>query len=234
MQKMRSECLWFAKWVGLTCVVIVYRTGRLMLRRNTVMRTIRTILVLLAILLNSSGAVAQTRYFPPRSLDDDSRSDEFRSHWYSAALKALDEPSLWELSKLQKGESYRFLWLRSFHHPVAVRIDVRSDGSSQLVTKMTSGAGGYEPGQLTKSTSIGLTKVQTDRFLNKLKKHAFWELEPQNRESGGCDGAEWIIEGVRDGSYRIVLRWSPMNGPVRDLGLFMLKDLARLKVPADE
>jgi len=205
-----------------------------MLRRNTVMRTIRTILVLLAILLNSSGAVAQTRYFPPRSLDDDSRSDEFRSHWYSAALKALDEPSLWELSKLQKGESYRFLWLRSFHHPVAVRIDVRSDGSSQLVTKMTSGAGGYEPGQLTKSTSIGLTKVQTDRFLNKLKKHAFWELEPQNRESGGCDGAEWIIEGVRDGSYRIVLRWSPMNGPVRDLGLFMLKDLARLKVPADE
>ena len=51
----------------------------------------------------------QTRYFPPRSLDDEPKVDEFLSRWYSAALKALDEPSLWEWSKSQKEESYRFL-----------------------------------------------------------------------------------------------------------------------------
>ena len=186
-------------------------------------------------LVSGLSAVAQTQYFPPRSLDsNDPKSDDFLSQWYSAALKALDEPSLWELSKSQKGESYRFLWLRTFHHPVSVRIDIRTDGSSQLTMRITSGAGGYGPGHLVKNTSTGLTKVQTNSFLSEVKTNGFWQIESPHGEPGGCDGAEWIIEGVRDGTYRIVSRWSPTGGPVRGLGLFMLKDLAGLKIPADE
>jgi len=177
--------------------------------------------------------VAQTPYFPPGSLSDIPRNDEFLSQWYSAQLKALDEPSLWALSKSQKGQSYRFLWLRTFHHPIAIRIDIKADGSAQLTTKMTSGAGGFKPGRLMKNITSGLTKEQTDRFLNKIKQHGFWELAA-HREPAGLDGAEWIIEGVKDGNYRIVNRWSPKGGPVRVLGLFMLNGLAKLKIPPDE
>ena len=172
-------------------------------------------------------------YFPPRSLEDDLKRDEFLSQWYSAALKALDEPSFWERSKSQKEESHRFLWLRTFHHPVAIRIDIKADGSSQLTEKTTSGAGGYGPGVLTKNTSTALTKARTDHFLSEVKKLAFWQIESRPRELG-CDGAEWIIEGVRDGIHRVVVRWSPHDGPVRALGLFMLQDLAGLKIPGRE
>lgn len=184
------------------------------------------------ILICSMPSIAQTRYFPPRSLDENLRGDEFLSQWYSAALQALDEPSLWERSKSQKEESYRFLWLRTFHHPVAVRIDIKADGS-QLTVKMTSGAGGYHPGHLTKNASFKLTKAKTDNLLSEVKKDGFWQIE-SGRGGGGCDGADWILEGVRDGTYRVVVRWSPQNGPVRDLGLFMLEDLARLKIRADD
>lgn len=182
----------------------------------------------------ASMASAQTSYFPPRSFDNDQRGDEFLSQWYSAALKALNEPSLWERSKSQKEESYRFLWLRSFHHPVAVRVDIKPDGSSEVTVKITSGAGGSAPGDLTKNASTVLTKVQTDRFLSEVKKVGLWQIERRLRDQSGTDGAEWIIEGVRDQAYCVVTRWSPKNGPVRELGVFMLEQLAGLRIPARE
>jgi hypothetical protein len=48
------------------------------------------------------------------------------------------------------------------------------------------------------------------------------------------DGAQWIIEGVRNGSYHIVDRWSPTNGEIRALGLFMVNELAKMKLAASE
>lgn len=181
----------------------------------------------------STTTLGQTRYFPPRSLDEDARGDEFLSQWYSDELRTLDEPSLWELSKSKKEESYRFLWLRTFHHPIAVRIDIKADGSSQLTVKMTSGTGGFRPGHLVRNSKSFLTKEQTDSFLEKIKQHKFWELTP-TREPGGNDGAEWILEGIKNGTYHTVDRWTPQDGPVRAIGLFMVNELAKLKIPAEE
>ncbi len=51
------------------------------------------------------------QFFPQSSLDV--RGDEFKAKWYSAQLRALQEPSLLALSKHGEAESYRFLWLRA-------------------------------------------------------------------------------------------------------------------------
>jgi hypothetical protein len=64
---------------------------------------------------------AQGQYFPKSSLD--SRGRELKSQWYSSQLRALQEPSLLSLSKSPSAESYRFLWLRTFNHPIAIRLD---------------------------------------------------------------------------------------------------------------
>lgn len=48
------------------------------------------------------------------------------------------------------------------------------------------------------------------------------------------DGAEWSIEGVKDGTYHVVTRWTPRQGPIYTLGRFFLFDLARLQIPKDE
>jgi hypothetical protein len=78
-----------------------------------------------------------------------------------------------------------------------------------------------------------LTSEQTDWFLGKIEAHHFWKL-PSIHEDRGVDGAQWIVEGVRIGTYHIVDRWSPEDGEIRVLGLFMVNDLAKLKLEAKE
>ena len=77
-------------------------------------------------------------YFPPTVVD------EFTANWYGRFLNAFDEPSLWELSKKSPTQSYRFTWLRTFHHPVVVRIDVRPDGICELTSKIGLGSATLE------------------------------------------------------------------------------------------
>lgn len=174
-------------------------------------------------LLFSCVADAHIHYFPP----------DFPPNWYEDHLKALKEPSLWESSKTQKTQSYRFLWLRTFHHPIAIRIDVNPDGRALLTTKITSGAGGYKPGKLIENETHVLTAVETNWFFGKIEALNFWKL-PSSQEDRGVDGAQWIIEGVKDGKYHIVDRWSPRDGEIRALGLLFLEDLAKMKFAAKE
>jgi len=61
----------------------------------------------------------QLRYFPVGTFGP-LNSDLFVREWYSKHLVAMEEPSL-SCGVLEDTETYRFLWLRTFHNPVAVR-----------------------------------------------------------------------------------------------------------------
>lgn len=190
-----------------------------------------------ALVLGALAALAQSAYFPAKAFDSDTRSDRFMAHWFSGQLSALEEPSLLAMSKDKSLQSYRFLWLRTFHHPVAVRVDIRSDGSATLTTKIADGAGGYEPGKLTTNTSRLLSQQETAGMLAAIKDSGFWPLSgpiPRDPGSFGTDGSEWCIEGVNDGTYHMVTRWSPKNGAIYTLGRYFLFDLGRLKIAKDE
>lgn len=192
-------------------------------------------LALLLLLGALSAGFAQEPYFPQGVLEDNAQGDAFRLNWYSKQLKALEEPSLFQESKRSSAESYRFVWLRTFHHPVVVRVDLQADGSAKVTTKVSSGAGGYEPGKLVENTSRPLTQQQTEKFLATIQRLQFRELPAhENPETAGCDGAQWIIEGVRDGEYHVVDRWSPTKGAVHDLGLMFIFGLAQMKIPKDQ
>jgi hypothetical protein len=137
------------------------------------------------------------------------------------------------MAKDSKVESYRFIWLRTFHHPVIVRVDIKADGGAELTTKVSNGAGGYEPGKLMESASRPLIQRQTEKFLATIKRLKFWEL-PTYSEGVGNDGSQWIIEGVKDGKYHVVDRWTPGKGAVHDLGLTFVFGLAQMRIPKDE
>ncbi len=126
---------------------------------------------------------------------------------------------------------YRFLWLRTFDHPIAVRLDVHEDGTGTLVTKMASGAGGYAPGKLTEDRTSVLTREQVSTFVGKTIAVHFWKLPSYDLNRSGEDGSEWVIEGVKDGKYHIVDRWSPDKGAVFELGSALAFDLAHVLVP---
>ena len=184
--------------------------------------------VAFALLLVLAGSLAaQTQYFPPRVF---CRAGEAEPcNWYAPHLRAMGEPSLWELSKSQSVESYRFLWLRTFHHPVSARLDLRSDGSAELVVKVLSGQGGYKPGHLTQNRTLKISKDSVDYFLELLNKAQFWTAPTEQEADGvGCDGAQWIMEGVKTSQYHVVDRWSPKEGPYRKAALFLAINLGGL------
>jgi hypothetical protein len=175
---------------------------------------------------------ASGQYFPKSSLD--LRADDFKSGWYTSQLQALQEPSLLRLAKDTSAESYRFLWLRTFNHPIAIRLEPKPDGTSILTTKIASGAGGYRPGVLSESNSRVLSKEQTQAFLSRLNKLNFWTAPNPVNDQGGTDGSQWIIEGIKGGKYHVVDRWSPQKGLVRELGLMLALDLAKMNIPDSE
>jgi len=82
--------------------------------------------------------------FPAGSLGETSSQHQFKAGWYSSQLAALREPSLWQLSReMPSKDSYRFLYLRSFHHPICVRLTLTTGGIGLLTSKETDGKGGY-------------------------------------------------------------------------------------------
>ena len=188
-------------------------------------------------LLLTSGLLPGQDYFPPGALDRNPHRDEFKVNWYSKHLQALQEPSLWGLSREDpNAEVYRFLWLRSFHHPIAVRLILQGDGSGWLTSRITSGQGGYDPGKLIGTTSSLLNKAKTQSLLTAIESANIWDLStyPDTNEVVGLDGAQWIIEGVGNSRCHIIDRWSPnARDPVRAIGILALK-LGRPKIPSAE
>jgi hypothetical protein len=165
-------------------------------------------------------------YFPRGTFYPKPEQEKFIVEWYSKYLRGMGEVSLCSLAD-SEAESYRFLWLRSFHRPVAVRVWRSSDGYF-LNVKELSGAGGYEPGTLITNRTRQLTNPEWDYFVNLLERSCYWQLAAEADESG-FDGAQWILEGTKGGRYHLVDRWSPQDGDFR-AACFELLKLANLSI----
>ncbi|HEY1142257.1 MAG TPA: hypothetical protein VGE88_18940 [Lysobacter sp.] len=151
--------------------------------------------------------------FPAESLEpEDPRSDAFRNRWYSRHLAAMGEPAL---APCATSRMYRFLWLRTFHHPVAVRV-VRDASGDRMIAVELDGAGGYAPGKALRRSEVALTSRQADAFERAIEADGFWSLAVPE-ENGGLDGSEWVIEGATT-EYRVLRQRSPKTGPVRAMG----------------
>lgn len=148
----------------------------------------------------------------------------------SDLLRAMKEPSLWQRRVNEKQHAYRFLWKRTFHNPIAIRLDVQEDESGILTIKVMSGAGGYDWGHLKMNESINVTKAQVNEFLKRIQDCKFWDLPTSEERRGGRkDGATWIIEGIKNGKYHIVKRWCPKDSEFGKAALFLV-EMAKLKV----
>jgi hypothetical protein len=175
------------------------------------------------------------RYFPVGVFQDSSDTGwyrGFKERWYAKHLRSMNEPSLSVASKDAALVAYRFVWLRTFHHPIVVRLTIQADGTGMLNAKETDGQGGYRAGRLFRNDAAEIARSQVSQFLNLLRKAAFWSLATEET-SGGLDGAQWILEGVEKGHYHVVDRWSPKNGDYRSLCLYLL-ELSKLKVETNE
>jgi hypothetical protein len=205
-----------------------------------------TIRLLLLLIANASaqdvpgsrnGSLApdeNPRYFPIGVFAEGKSDNDFRARWYAEQLRALKEPTLSESTSTVPESTYRFTWLRSFHHPITVRITVRPNGMGTLTAKMADGAGGFKPGNVIANSTreIGTREVRHLRDL--VQAMDFWHMppEPAPNETINLDGAQWILEASNGGNYHVIDRWSPGEGPLRELGLYVARTLGKLDIPA--
>ncbi|CAN5691382.1 hypothetical protein BH10CYA1_BH10CYA1_04240 [soil metagenome] len=201
------------------------------------MHPIRVTVVVLALLLIplAPAASAEDQLRPPSSRRDSKplirvHPDRYfpkllsdtRQTWYSKHLVVMGETSIQTLPKPKIQFVFRFLWLRTFHHPMAICVTKYSDGKTTLSAKELSGQGGYEPGHLIKEVHVDWTKKEFEQLQSKLNKVKFFDQISVNQSNTGADGAQWIFEVNDFGRYHFVDRSCP-TGPDRDLGIFLLK-----------
>jgi len=156
-----------------------------------------------------------------------SNIDSFRDTWYSKHLFALREPII--LNDKSNREIYRFTWLRTFHNPVAIRVE-KHDSIYSLTWKLSSGAGGYGPGKIVINKHKTIDKQTWETFINKLNEINFWSLPTNEKDIIGLDGSQWILEGKTPKHYTVVDRWTPSkNGKYYDCCNFLI-ELTDLKI----
>lgn len=174
---------------------------------------------------------AQREFFPAVALSESPWSARFLDGWYSRNFEAMNELPLPALEN--EDESYRFLWLRTFHKPVAIHV-WRAGVRHFMIVKRLNGRSGYNPGRFDLYWSQSLSENEWDAFILHLEHSQYW-LMPTENDLLMFDGAQWIMEGYREGRYHVVDRQSPESGAYRDACMYLLRQSGLLaETPATE
>lgn len=202
----------------------------------------RAFVVLIFLMCSISAAVNKIAYFPRHAFGKN--QEQFANNYYGAWLSFFNEPSLLkQASEKSPKETYRFLWLRTFHHAVVIRIDVARDGAGTLVTKVSDGEAGFgmPNRKIIEDTSRPMSVDAVQSLLASIDEKGFWTTPTYTmNDQTGMDGSEWVLEGTNGGKYHVVARWTPCGSSRSDkknicaIGHAFAFDLARLDISENE
>jgi len=185
------------------------------------MRLLIFFFILLVILFTAVVCADQPQesYFPDKAfVDRDGQNNNLVVAWYGKHFAALQEPTLFQLSGNRQAESYRFLWLRTFHEPMSFRLSVSEDGSGLLYVRMTDGKGGYEPGILVKDMTVKLTGRQVEDFRKKVDKARVWDLPTEEPvvpdKHGNIEEGSLLMREKEDGETRYFIDLDLKTGKI--------------------
>src|SRR4051794_15824346 len=192
-----------------------------MARRALISGTMTFVLVIRCLMGSVVGADAAPYFLPRAFAEEDLPSDrngigDLLAGSFSRHLRAMNEPSLWGASQRDKRvAAYRFLWLPTWERPIAVRIERTGNGATVRLLQLD-GAGGYDPGKIAINTQVPVGEREWDRLTTLASRAGIWDM-PTRIADLGHDGENLIVEGVADGKYHVVYRWTPAAGAYREL-----------------
>jgi hypothetical protein len=128
-------------------------------------------------------------------------------------------------------ESYRLIWIPTFHAPISARI-WRSREKQFLATKQLNGRGSYGMGQLAFRDIGSLSDDEWNEFMRLLRQSGYWDLPSDDDSPLPNDGATWIMEGIRNGKQHQVNRHSP-SSEFREACVYLVK-LSGLKTEIEK
>jgi len=140
-------------------------------------------------------------------------------------------------------EAYRLFYLRSFHPPIVLRLEIHSDSEATLSGKQLF----THTDRVQYARTAYLTASQIADFRTLIAKEDFWTAPSEFHVMMGfgpfsspipkgdavimSDGAEWIVEGIDAKRYHVMGDdGGAFAGPVREIGLAMIA-LAKKKLP---
>ena len=165
------------------------------------------------LILSVSLASGVEPYFPVKSKRGEPGLRAYNAEWCGLVLHRMEEPRLAQMATNESAIVYRFTIIPTWGNDISIRI--QSEGNVfRLCGKRLDGRGGFDPGKLVERKEFVLSEQESTEILVCLKSLNFFEMNTEDLPSG-CDGEEWILEGVRDGKYHVVTRWSA-NAPEFD------------------
>lgn len=150
--------------------------------------------------------------------------------YLTTRLLSLQEPCLYNKEIDENTIIYRFTWLRSFHEPIAVRIEKHTNGII-LYWKIGKGESGYTPKGLDKFGQKQLKEKDWRKFKRLVKKSNYNNL-PVKYDFPMTDGASWNLERKTYNSYKTHYTNSP--GQNFEKACLFLISLADIKINKDE
>jgi len=150
-------------------------------------------------------------------------------------LYSLREPSLLEAAKDASVITFRM----SYFSPqpervIVVRLVVNADGSGQIISAVSSSGKSDE----FRNAKLSVSAADVQNFLALVEKVKFWsmpsvEKKVEKKNEGGrktyvLDGAWWMVEGVRNGSFHYVFRRNPEITSFTEVGRDLVNNLAKI------
>jgi hypothetical protein len=161
-----------------------------------------------------SLSAAEGTYFPENLPLHDELTKRF-FNLYAQDFGKLNEPSF--LTSHTHKTSYRFLWLRSFHPAVVVRVSKVGETQNLSVKELS------RSDQLLVDHKRSLTKQEWAELMKFVDESCFWEFPTSTSDPIANDGSWWILEGAEQNYYHVATRQSPQSSSYRELCLYMLK-----------
>lgn len=145
-------------------------------------------------------------YFPKVADNDPT---EWLDPGSTRLLAKMKEPSLYDQGDKRPELEVRFLWRRSFHDPISVRVWTTAEGSFIRTARIRKNKEEPSlPGTLVDTTRL-LDAAETKSFTAALTKAPL--AAPMNETEktlpGGFDGAEWIFESYMEKKYQKLNFW---------------------------
>ena len=146
------------------------------------------------------------------------KNTAFTQNWFSSELLAFNEPLLSSMNH----DVYRFEWLRSFHVPVAIRLE-RTGKHIMLYWKMPKYNQDLDIYESYKDGQKKISLKKWDTFEKKLALIDYWNMVTIDHKSTATDGAAWILEASVDGKYKVVERSGYIYPHYTDALMYLLK-----------
>lgn len=174
----------------------------------------KTVLGVVVVEGKTTDLSIELKQAPPKASDFKIHETIRNVNIYSEKFRDIGQPVLCQAPIPEHQESYRFMWVPTFEHPVFLRIDVDQDGTATLLTVVWSGQGGYEWGKPVKTVRT-LTWEEENNLFATIADIGFWTLPSEVEGDPGVivfDGTEWLIEVLKDGNCHVVTRYaSPLT-----------------------